>query len=278
MDGMKSQEELDSWAPALAHTDLRRLSEGNAGKTLLRVLEICSGCGSVSTAAGKEAREHFGIADVEVFSVDGKPGTNASRVVDMLTYDELLRNFRHMKEEGVRYVYYAHASPPCGPYSAMSYPSASPLSQRNLRWGDSVAQRCLELMHWFQPDYWTVESKGPPGLNTRPFMPAMNPLRCTVNYCRYGWHRWKRTSIWTNVRTWMPEPRCLCKPPSCCAHFLEYGKHLDRVQTAASSSPSFAALPEMLVRAWTHAALTEIGLFHEAWSTTTSARSTPGAS
>ena len=70
----------------------------------LRALEICSGCGSVSTAAGKEAREHFGIADVEVFSVDGKPGTNASRVVDMLTYDwkndELLRKFRHEREEG----------------------------------------------------------------------------------------------------------------------------------------------------------------------------------
>ena len=137
VDGMKSQEELDSWVPALAHTGLRRLSEGNARKTVLRVLEICSGCGSVSTAAGKEAREHFGIADVEVFSVDGKPGTNASRVVDILTYDwendELLSKFRHEREEGVRYVYYAHASPPCGPYSAMSYPTQGPHSQRDLR-------------------------------------------------------------------------------------------------------------------------------------------------
>ena len=266
VEGMKSQEELDSWAPALARTSLRRISDtGNERKTVLRVLEICSGSGSVSTAAAKEAREHFGIEDVEIFSVDGKPGTNASRVVDLLTYDwendELLNKFRHEREEEeVRYVYYAHASPPCGPYSAMSYPTQGPLSQRDLRWGDSVAQRCLELMHWFQPDYWTVESKGPPGLDTRPFMRAMNPLRCSVNSCRYGWNRGKSTSIWTNVRTWLPEPKCLCKPPSCCAHFLEHGKHLDRVQKAHSNSPTFAAVPEMLVRSWTHAALTEIGL------------------
>ena len=107
VDGMKSQEELESWAPALAHTDLRRLSEGNARKTVLRVLEICSGCGSVSTAAGIEAQEDFGIADVEVFSVDGKPGTDASRTVDILTYDwasdELLRKFRHEQKMGDSY-------------------------------------------------------------------------------------------------------------------------------------------------------------------------------
>ena len=142
----------------------------------------------------------------------------------------------------------------------MSYPTQGPLSQRDLRWGDSVAQRCLDLISYFDPDYWTVESKGPPGLDSRPLMRAMSPLRCTVNYCKYGWNRWKSTSIWTNVRTWMPEPRCLSKPHSCCDHFRENGKHLDRVQNADSNSPSFAALPELLVRAWTKAALMEIGL------------------
>ena len=50
------------------------------------------------------------------------------------------------------------------------------------------------------------------------------------------------------------------QPPSCCDHFLENGKRLDRVQKAHSNSPTFAALPEMLVLAWTKAALTEIGL------------------
>ena len=69
------------------------------------------------------------------------------------------------------------------------------------------------------------------------------------------------TSIWTNVGTWIPEPKCICKPSRCCAHFLENGRHLDRVQKAPSNGSTFAALPEMLVRAWTRAALKEIGLF-----------------
>ena len=38
----------------------------------LKILEICSGCGSGSAAAAKEARENFDV-DVQIFSVDGKP-------------------------------------------------------------------------------------------------------------------------------------------------------------------------------------------------------------
>ena len=102
VEGMKTQEELDSWAPAIAHVSPRRLL-GSASKTVLRVLEICSGCCSVSAAARKEALENFVIDEVEVFSVDGKPSTNATRVVDILTYDwendELLNKFRHEGED-----------------------------------------------------------------------------------------------------------------------------------------------------------------------------------
>ncbi len=100
---------------------MRELAPAGVGRTVLRILELCAGCKSVSTAAAKEARETFGIERVEVFSLDGKPGTNCTRCVDILTYDwtrdEELRSFREEREEGVRYLYYAHASPPpCGPY------------------------------------------------------------------------------------------------------------------------------------------------------------------
>ena len=65
---------------------------------------MCAGCKSVSSAAAKEARENFGIQDVQVFSLDGKPGTNWTRGVDILTYDwtrdEELRRFRAEREEG----------------------------------------------------------------------------------------------------------------------------------------------------------------------------------
>ena len=89
-------------------------------------------------------------------------------------------------------VLYAHASPPCGPYSNMIMTS---LRECDLRRGDSVAQRCMELMSFFRFHYWTIESRGPPGLNSRVFVRAIEALRSTVNYCRYGTNRSKATSI-----------------------------------------------------------------------------------
>ena len=133
-----------------------------------------------------------------------------------------------------------------------------PLSQRDLRWGDSVAQRCLELIGYFDPHFWTLESRGPPGLDSRLFMRALEPRRSTVNFCRYGWNRWKATSIWTNVQGWTPEPRCLCRLAQCCEHFRAHGTHLDRVQKLKQGSDEYAALPELLVRSWTHAALPDL--------------------
>ena len=252
-----------TWRPALSQS-MRELADAGGGRTVLKILELCAGCKSVSTAAAKEARETFGIERVEVFSLDGKPGTNCSRCVDILTYDwtrdEELRSFREEREEGVRYIYYAHASPPCGPYSSMASRYRGPLSQRDLRWGDSVAQRCLELIGYFDPHFWTLESRGPPGLDSRLFMRALEPRRSTVNFCRYGWNRWKATSIWTNVQGWTPEPRCLCRLAQCCEHFRAHGTHLDRVQKLKQGSDEYAALPELLVRSWTHAALLGLSL------------------
>ena len=81
--GMKSREQLDQWSPALP--PLRR-PERSGERIVLKILEICSGCGSVSAPTAKEARE-LGFHAVQVFSIDGKPGTGATRMVDLLTYD-----------------------------------------------------------------------------------------------------------------------------------------------------------------------------------------------
>ncbi len=255
--GMKSRDELDQWRPALPE-----MGGGSQrpSRVVLKILEVCAGCMSVSAATAAEALGNFGVQEVAVFSVDGKPSAHATRTVDVLTYDwendEELRRFRDDREEGVTYIYYAHASPPCGPYSSMACRYRGSIHQRDLRWGDSVAQRCIDLVAFFRPDYWTLESRGPPGLDSRSFMRSLEPQRTTVNYCRYGWNRWKATSIWTNVASWEPEPRCL--PSNRCAHSSENGKHLDRMQKQAWRSPEYAALPEQLVRAWTRAALADM--------------------
>ena len=250
--GMRNRETLDAWTPALP----LGCSVPATGLPLkLCILEICSGCHSVSTAAAAEGRAMFGEAtEVEIFSIDGKPGSGASRTVDVLSYDwaadEELKKFRE-ETQGRMTIFYAHASPPCGPYSSMGA-KCRPLCERDLRWGDSVVQRCLELMAFFRPHFWTLESRGPPGLDSRVFMQSLEPTRSTVNYCRYGWQRWKRTSIWTNIGAWRPRPQC--SPSNCCEHFREHGRHAEQVRTIRRDA-RHAALPEQLVREWTNAAL-----------------------
>ena len=116
-----------------------------------------------------------------------------------------------------------------------------------------MAQRCLQLIGYFDPHFWNLESRGPPSLDSRLVMRALEPRRSTVNFCRYGWNTWKATSIWTNVQGWAPEPTCLCRLAQCCEHFRAHGKHLDRVQKLKQASDEYAALPELLVRSWTEA-------------------------
>ena len=106
---MRGRAALDAWEPALPEFALPRTPP-----VTVRILEICSGCHSVSRATALEVRRLFGgETRVDVFSVDGKPGTGATREVDILTYDwardEELARFRG-EAEGV--VFYAHASPP----------------------------------------------------------------------------------------------------------------------------------------------------------------------
>ena len=257
-EGLRNRETLDVWEPSLPTFALPTHTPGEP--IAVRILEICSGCHSVSRATAREIWSIFGPdTQIDVFSIDGKPGTCSTREVDVLTYDwaadEELTRFREETEEGVTTVFYCHASPPCGGYSSMI---ATALSARDLRWADSVAQRCFELMAYFRPHYWTIESRGPPGLDSRVFMRTLEPLRSTVNYCRYGWNRWKATSIWTCVEAWKPEPRCSCRLSKCCEHFREHGRHLDLVQRASRSRADYAALPENLVRAWTKAAFASI--------------------
>jgi hypothetical protein len=113
---MRDRAALDAWEPALPAYALP-----HTPPVCVRILEICSSCSSVSRATALEVRRLFGPeTQIDVFTVDGKPRTGATREVDILAYDwahdEELARFR---AEGEGVVFYAHASPPCGPYSSM---------------------------------------------------------------------------------------------------------------------------------------------------------------
>ena len=83
VEGMRERAALDAWEPALPEFALPRTPP-----VTVRILEICSGCHSVSRATALAVRGLFGPeTQIDDFSVDGKPGTGATREVDILTYD-----------------------------------------------------------------------------------------------------------------------------------------------------------------------------------------------
>ena len=84
VEGMRDRAALDAWEPALPEFAL----PAHTHPVTVRILEICSGCHSVSRAATLEILSLFGPeTQIDVFSVDGKPGTGATREVDILAYD-----------------------------------------------------------------------------------------------------------------------------------------------------------------------------------------------
>ena len=87
MERMRDRAALDAWEPAL-----REFALPHTPPVAVRILEICSGCHSVSRATAREVQRLFGPeTQIDVFSIDGKPGTGATREVDILTYDWVAR-------------------------------------------------------------------------------------------------------------------------------------------------------------------------------------------
>ena len=108
VEGMRERAALDAWEPALPAFALP-----HTPPVTVRILEICAGCHSVSRATALEVRSLFGPeTQIDVFSVDGKPKTGATRETDILTYDwENDLELARFRAEGEGVVFYAHASP-----------------------------------------------------------------------------------------------------------------------------------------------------------------------
>ena len=72
---------------------------------------------------------------------------------------------------------------------------------------DRMVQRVLDIIEWFQPQYWAFENPASGLLKERPVVDGL-PWR-DVTYCKYGSKYRKWTRIWTNLGNhW--NSRCLC--------------------------------------------------------------------
>ena len=144
----------------------------------MRILELFSGSGSLGQV--------FAERGWEVTSLDSDVKTDAQIKEDILTWDY------SVYPPGFFDVVWA--SPCCTQYSCARTSAATP---RNLALADSLVERSLEIIEYFQPRAWFIENPATGLLKTRPFMEGLPWV--DLDYCSYSdWGYRKRTRLWTN--------------------------------------------------------------------------------
>tara|TARA_S200002703_G_scaffold138709_1_gene129057 strand:+ start:1251 stop:1826 length:576 start_codon:yes stop_codon:yes gene_type:complete len=148
-------------------------------------------------------------------SVDIDPKTNPTICVDILEWD-----YTSLGDLDFNIIW---ASPPC-----IEYSTCLTTRPRDLEHADKVVKRTLEIIEYFNPDYWYLENPYTGLLKTRPIME--NRYFFIVDYCKYGYNYRKRTAIWTNNLDYKPRP--LCKKD--CGSVIN-GKHIGHFGTGGAS-------------------------------------------
>ena len=167
----------------------------------MRILELFSGTGSVG--------RQFAALGYDVVAVDLDRKANPTHLADILTWD--------YKQYPPGHFDHVHASPPCTEYSI-----AKTCGVRDFAKADSIVERTLAILVYFDPPCWSIENPYV-GLRSRPCMELMNPYLRVISYCKYGMPYRKHTCIWSNLyEHWQPEPHCSKDSP--CAHMAAGAK------------------------------------------------------
>ena len=148
----------------------------------MRLLELFSGTGSV----GKVAK----ALGWEVVSLDLK---NADIQTDILEWD--------FSVYPVGVFDFVWASPPCTEYSR-----AKTTGVRKIEYANRIVLKTIEIINYLQPKYFVIENPQTGLLKQQPFM--FDFVYKDVDYCQYGLLYRKRTRLWNNIDTWMPQPLC----------------------------------------------------------------------
>tara|TARA_R110000824_G_scaffold333318_1_gene519937 strand:- start:1046 stop:1630 length:585 start_codon:yes stop_codon:yes gene_type:complete len=143
---------------------------------MLKVLELFSGTGSV----GKVLKKF----DWDVISLD--IDERADIVCDILEWD-----YKKYPKDTFDIIW---ASPPCDEYSIMNH--CRPTKICDLESADKLVLKTLEIIKYFNPEWWFIENPQTGKLKQRPFMKDIPYI--DVDYCMFDWYIRKRTRIWTN--------------------------------------------------------------------------------
>lgn len=192
-------------------------SLGHLGSTRGVLLELFAGTGSV----GKSFASHGWL--VVSLDITDKGGYTPTLLVNILHWAYKDAFPKHH----FRVVW---ASPPCEHYSLARTTAATP---RDLPFYDSLVRKSLEIVEWFQPEYYFIENPASGLLRTRPVIQGEQWL--DVDYCMYGCEYRKRTRLWgVFPPAWTPLPLCRGNCWSCTSSGT--GRHRSTAQRGSGWS------------------------------------------
>ena len=161
---------------------------------MIRVLELFSGTGSVGKCCDK--------LGWEVVSVDMI--FEATHKCDIMDFD--------YKQYPKNHFDIVWGSPPCTEYS-----KAKSRGVRDIEGANKVVLKTIEIINYFDCEYWFIENPQTGLLKNQSFMKNFNFV--DADYCMYGLPYRKRTRFWTNKECNV----LLCNKQ--CGSFVD-GKHI----------------------------------------------------
>ena len=177
---------------------------------MLKVLELFSGTGSV----GKVAKS----LGWDVLSLDLE--LEADIKIDIMDWD-----YKAYPRNSFDIVW---ASPPCTFYSNLQNCwlgkkkkdgtiLTKELLEEYRKQSDNLIKRTLEIIDYFNPEYWFMENPQTGQLKNREVVKGIPYY--DVSYCMYSnWGYEKRTRIWTNKEKWN---NLICDKSGSCGNMME---------------------------------------------------------
>jgi len=175
---------------------------------MIKILELFSGTGSVGKVC-----EQLGWESVSVDLL-----LPAIHQVNIMDFD-----YKQYPKDTFDIVW---ASPPCTNYSKLQdgwigrmrkgeiY--TKEIQEKEMLEDDKLVLKTLEIIKYFNPEYWFIENPATSRMKDRPFMKNLNNY--IVDYCMYSdWGYRKRTRIWTNKKDWKTK---LCDRSGACGNMI----------------------------------------------------------